>query len=255
MTDTPTAAAPRWSTGGTFPTVDARSRAALVAAVTATDRSAFKPPPWVEADHFPDETDQHVFGAVLGVWLVRDQPWLVRGVLRSVEDGPPVLARVAVEHFADPPTKEVTGSVMREINFATIRNLALDRLRERGLAIGFLHESGVAIFDSYRANVMQAADEAAKHKLARGPHGGYPAEHYRHIARRYLALVRSGRRDVQRALCEEESERLGELIKRERMREWVKKATQMGFLAPGERGKAGRHPGPNLNQPKEDNDG
>jgi hypothetical protein len=143
---------------------------------------------------------------------------------------------------------------MRDINFGTIRTAGLARLRERASAIRLLEGSTSAAFDSYRDSVVGAGHKATG-SPTRGPHGGYPAEHYRGIARRYLELVRLGRRDVLKALCEEWSEVLGESVKRERMRGWLRTATQIGFLAPGQRGKAGRQPGPNLDDAKEETDG
>jgi hypothetical protein len=64
-------------------------------------------------------------------------------------------------------------------------------------------------------------------------------DHYRRIALRYLEILEE-RRDVLVALAQEES------VPRETIRDWVRKATELGFLGPGTPGRAEQRPGPNL---------
>lgn len=194
----------------------------------------------IVAVDYTQSGDTRVFGAVFAIQHLEGEPWLVRGVLREGDEGPPILTRIAVEHFSD-PNREVGGAIMRDIRFAEIRDRALVRLRERAWSLAHIKAAPPATVDAAHA----AAKKAAR-KIAVGPHGAYPTDHYRYIAERYLALVASGRRDIHRALCEEESERLREPIGRERMRDWVRKATELGFLESGRRGFVGRLPGPNL---------
>lgn len=208
--------------------------------------------PLVLAELPSEDAENDVLGAAFALQLVDGEVWLVRGVLQRVPTGPPVMKRVAVEHLID-TSRDVTGKIVREIRFGEIRDAALARLRERGPARAQLRDADPDLFTEEQVAEAQAvAVEVARH--ARGPRGAYTSEHYRHVARRYLALVDEGRRDVVNALCEEEAERLGEPIARERMRDWIRKATRMGFLAPGTSGVIGRQPGPNLD-PKEEGDG
>src|SRR4051794_16755005 len=186
-----------------------------------------------------DPEDALVFGAVFAVQHISGEPWLVCAVIRQSDGGPPVLSRVKIEHCND-PGHEVTGAIVREIRFGTIRDKALVRLRERGANLAAM----TAILPKpWVVAAQDAAEKAGRGKIAAGAHGAYPPDHYRHIAERHLALVADGRRDVLKALCEEESVRLDELIGRERMRDWVKKATRLGYLEPGQPGRVGRRPG------------
>jgi hypothetical protein len=214
--------------------------------------TAVMPAPWVLAEAFDDPDDDAVFGAAFAVQLVDKEPWLVRGVLRSVPPGPPVMSRITVDHLTD-RAREATGKVVRDINFGTIRDAALMRLRQRGHNRTLLHASDPDLFTKKQVAEAEATAIRAA-RGARGPRGAYTAEHYRRIALRYLELVADGRRDVVNALCEEEAERLGEPVARERMRDWIRKTVRMGFLAPGKSGVVGREPGPNLNT-KEDQSG
>jgi hypothetical protein len=81
-----------------------------------------------------------------------------------------------------------------------------------------------------------------------------PTEHYRRIALRYLELLKQGQRHVLKALAAEESEREGRAVPRETVRDWVRKATKLGYLTPGIQGRASARPGPELYR-KEKGDG
>jgi hypothetical protein len=186
--------------------------------------------------------DALVFGAVFAVQHIDGEPWIVRAVLRQSDAGPPVLSRVTLAHFND-PGREVTGAIVREIRLGTIRDRALVRLRERGANFAAM---SAMLPEPWVMAAREAAEKAGRGQIASGAHGAYPRDHYRHIAERHLALTAMGRRDVLKALCEEESKRLDEEIGRERMRDWVKKATRFGYLEPGAPGKVGRRPGPSL---------
>jgi hypothetical protein len=178
------------------------------------------------------------------------QPWLVRGVLHKAGRRP-ILRSLVVEHFTNPDA-EVSGWVLRGIPVAQIRDEALRWAVNRGDYIEVLG-AGWAVSGEDMARARRIADEAAETPLARGPKG-YGAEHYRRIAFRYLELLREGRRDVLVALAEEESERLGREVRRETVRDWVKKATRLGFLAPGTPGRAEERVGPNLGRTIEQED-
>jgi hypothetical protein len=100
-----------------------------------------------------------------------------------------------------------------------------------------------------------ASGRSAAHKLAglhrgaepvRRGRPGYPAAFYRDVALRYLELQSQGvGRGVQQQIAEERS------VPWPTVRDWLHKATVLGFLSPGSPGRAGRRPGPNLHTEEE----
>lgn len=180
------------------------------------------------------------------------EPWCVRGILCRNPKGPPIVAELIVEHFRideDGARAEVTGTLLRDLSLATIRDDALAKLPWIQLGREAMAEDdswGVTAEEVEQAR--RAAREAAKRKRGRP---GHPDEHYRRIALRYLELVER-HRNVLVVLAAEESERLGRKVPRETVRDWVRKATEpeRGYLAPGKPGRAEVRPGPNL-YPKE----
>lgn len=193
-----------------------------------------------------NDGDPAVFGAFHALQRVGGEWWYVRGVLRRRDVGPPLLRRVVVEHLSD-SSREVSSTVMRELNFGTIRGEALIALREHAGSKALLAESGLVTVKEAEL-ARRAAIEAAKGK--RGPHGAYPVERYRHVAVRYLA-VQDQTRAVIKALCEEAPDEFGEPVEYDTMRDWIRKATKLGFLEPGTAGVPGRKPGRNLNLKEE----
>jgi hypothetical protein len=207
------------------------------------------PPPWVLADE-PEADEEGSLASFVALAPARASRtgdvewWLVRGVLRRSDEGPPGLARVAVEHFDD-PNAEVTPTTMRDLNFGTIREQACHALAFAEV-IHDVHLKGRGGWTRHDDAWVRKVAEEAKRPLRRG-RKGYPNEHYRWIAVRYLEIVGTGRRDVLKALATEEEARLGRPVPRETVRDWVRKATELGYLAPGKRGRASARPGPNLN--------
>jgi hypothetical protein len=211
-------------------------------------------PPWVLADEADEDDALASFVALTLAKRSRSgehEPWLVRGVLRRSAEGPPMLSRASVEHF-DNPEVEVTSTAMRDINFGTIRERACGALalkqdvfdavtKTEGLAADEL----AALVGWNEQWIRDVAAEAQRVPLRRG-RPGYPEEHYRWIALRYLALIKEGRRDVLKALAAEEGRRLSREVPRETVRDWVRKATELKFLAPGKQGRASARPGPDL---------
>lgn len=87
----------------------------------------------------------------------------------------------------------------------------------------------------------RVSEEARSIPLRRRGRRGYPDDHYRRIALAYLELQRQGvSRGIQQQLAEQEGRPW------QTIRDWVRIATEKGFLGPGSKGKAGRMPGPNL---------
>ncbi len=91
-------------------------------------------------------------------------------------------------------------------------------------------------------NLSRLRQAASATPLKRG-RAGYPAEHYRRIARAYLTLVQgeSSKHAMQR-LAEAENRPV------ETVRTWVARARRDGFLSRTRQGLAGAEPGPNLEE-------
>jgi hypothetical protein len=99
---------------------------------------------------------------------------------------------------------------------------------------------GAAVSEERRRWAQRVADEARSVTLRRGRRG-YPPDFYRGVALDYLALQDQGvSRGIQKRLAQERG------VPWETVRDWVHGATKRGFLGPGQKGKAGRAPGPHL---------
>jgi hypothetical protein len=167
------------------------------------------------------------------------EPWTVEGDLRASPTGPPILSGVTVEHLRK--DREVTGTVLRDIAIARLRDDAFSQFFSRAAALSVGADARVGGFtEAGAAGAERAADEAAKPRRRR------PESHYERIARRHTELANKRTRNVLQVLAEEESEREGRVVPRETIRDWVSKATELGFLAKGNRGKAVARPGPRL---------
>jgi len=94
--------------------------------------------------------------------------------------------------------------------------------------------------EAVRNTVLAGAAASSEPKRGRI---GYPDEHYRRIALRYLQLV-NGQPPVTRGvlgvMAAEENRPM------ETVRTWIHQARKRGFLSSGERGRAGGMPGPRL---------
>lgn len=195
----------------------------------------------------PDELAEFKAGVLVALAPgSQSEAWQIHGFLYRDSKGPPVVGTLTVQHFAldrNSSRAEVTGTVLRGLPLATIRDRALAGLegilqaREAMEAVG-----GWNIKPDDVERARQAAREARKPRPGRP---GHPNEHYRRIAIRYLELQRV-RRDVLVGLAAEESAREGRQIPRETIRDWVRKATERGYLAPGKPGRAEARPGPKL---------
>ena len=169
------------------------------------------------------------------------EPWRISGTLRRDPNGPPIVGELTVEHFpldAKSVRAEVTGTVMRRLRLADMRDDACAGLEGHKL----FAEVGWHVTPEQREQAVGAAEET-KRKRGRP---GYPPEHYERIALRYLELLAQGKRNVLKELANEESERLKRIVPRETVRDWVRKATKEGYLAPGKPGRADARPGPKL---------
>jgi hypothetical protein len=172
--------------------------------------------------------------------------WQIDGLLHRASVGPPIVGSVTVRHFTlddQAARAEVTGTVLRGLPLARIRGRALDGLEGIRQARDAMSETGWSINPASVERARDAAIEAGKPRLGRP---GLPVEHLARIAGRYIDLVEAGVGNVLVVLAEEESKRAGRTIPRETIRDWVRKATERGYLAPGTPGRAEARPGPKL---------
>jgi hypothetical protein len=196
-------------------------------------------PPWIVARQFIDPEDEKVIAAVFAVQPVAEEPWLIRGVLRTSE-GAPTLARVSVEHFADPAV-EVTSAVLHRIPAATIRDGARAWLRPQAMHADVFEKTGWNVTAAQKRWARRVSAEARKKPLTRG-RKGYPREHYQRIALRAVELFADGHRDVLAQLAAEERKPYSTV------RDWIYRARSpaLRFLEPTKQGRADFRPGPNL---------
>ena len=215
---------------------------------------------WLVTRVLSEATDPSVFSAVFAVQLVAGEPWFVRGVLQQSQTGPPVLSRVAVQHLND-PQREVTGPILRGLRLAAIRDEALRVLPRSAVVQTWLSKVPDALPTHASRRRTPAAPLISKQKAAATREAaamaaGQPRRllddaHYRRIATRFLEIPGRG---VLRTLCAEESERWGEDIPIERMKQWLREATDREYLVGVKKG-ARRLPGQRLTNQKEEDDG
>lgn len=197
-------------------------------------------------DPAPDELAEFRAGALAAPARgAKPEPWQIEGVLFRNPKGPPIVGDLTVRHF--PLDKkaarvEVTGTVLRALPLGTIRDKARAGLEGIWQARDTLRDLGYIDTSESVERAREAAQEAKKRRPGRP---GHPDEYYRRIAARYLQLAKV-RGDVLVALADEESELQGRQIPRETIRDWVRKATERGYLAPGKPGRAEVRPGPKL---------
>jgi hypothetical protein len=221
----------------------------LAGAALFEGKAALGPtPPWVTVDAVSSGA------SFVAVDVVNDEPWLVRGYLRVAEEGF-VISRVGVERFQFGDTghgarleeaeADVTGKVLRGVRLGEIRERAVRRLQERGIAYGALERTGWDLSAEEFEQARRLAEAARELPRTRG-RKGYPPDHYRRIAIAYIDDIREhGSRGVLDRLAR------AERFERPTIRDWIKRARELGFLAPTKQGRAEARPGPNL-YPKEE---
>jgi hypothetical protein len=181
------------------------------------------PTPWVLARspdgvwwcelHFRDEDGHLAFD-----WMSRLVPWPVR----PGERVPPL-----------------TTDVLRSLPLGRWLALAHSRLAE-------MPDWSEAVDPEQRAWAREVVKRVRNSELRRGRRG-FPADFYRGIALEYLALQKKGvSRGIQQQLAKQESKRLRRPVSWQSVRDWVHRATELGFLSKGTPGRSGRLPGPNL---------
>jgi hypothetical protein len=205
--------------------------------------------PVVFANPIGDATGD-VFGSFAALDLIDGEPWLVKGDLASV-DGVALTQALTIWRWRGGSGSEVTGTVLRSVRVALIRDRALQGLRRADVAVdSYRTLLGLSALDEReRELIRRAAASARREGLKRG-RTGYPDDHYRGVALRYLELVDEG---YGRQPGKGIRSRLARDYDRppETVRDWIRRARELGFLEGGGPGRLDVRPGPNL-RPREE---
>jgi hypothetical protein len=196
--------------------------------------------PLVIATGHIDERDERVFARFSALYLLDDVPWLVRALLAWDVSDAPVVRRLALEPW-DQDGPEVSSEVTHRLRVALLRDRALEQLRREPEMLQIAERFGMKVTTRDRRN---AADLAAKATSKTGRKRGRPPlfgpEHFAEIARECIALYREGRRGIRATLAKERK------VSEATVRDWVKRARELGYLTESKHGKADYRPGPNL---------
>ncbi len=129
----------------------------------------------------------------------------------------------------------------RSLHTADLRRLRLHALVAQVRRRVFTLHRGAAAQGVATAQLAELATKTQEPPPLQRGRGGYPAGHYRRIARAYLALVENGAsRGVLQQLAEAEQRPV------QTIRSWLARAKRDGYITSTERGRAGALPGPNL---------
>jgi hypothetical protein len=172
--------------------------------------------------------------------------WFVHGWLVERE-GRAVIEQLVIESELE-SQRGIRLDLLRALSLSRLSARVIAQLRAEPEWIELLERAGLAVVsEADRRRAKEAAARAAKQPLRRRGRAGYPDEHYRRIALRYIELVQEhGSKGVLVRIAEEESRRRGYRVAHATVRDWVRGARERGFLAPGERGRATPLPGPRL---------
>lgn len=177
---------------------------------------------------------------VPGVGFIADRfsprPFVVSGWLTPIGD------RFVLTDLKFHSREGVDTAVLRELRLADLLSELRGHLMEhRGMAyVPLTQVAGAEHGLEARRNTALA--DLADGSAPKQGRKGYPDDHYRRIALRYLHLVNDKRvtRGVLNLLAAEEERPM------ETVRTWIHQARKRGFLSPGEQGRAGAMPGPRL---------
>jgi hypothetical protein len=184
---------------------------------------------------------------------VDDRCWLIRGELvPDLKSGLLRLARVTVEPLGH--DGEVSGSVLRGLQVARIRDRAIQKVRAMGTRPIHFGSS----FDSepdfpFETPIFAAHIDAEVAPRKKGRKGLGDA-HYRKIAMLYLEIYNQGvTKGILKAIAarlDEEHADAGTVTRPKTspatVRDWVNRARELEFLSEGKSGRAGAAPGSRL---------
>jgi hypothetical protein len=170
-----------------------------------------------------------------------DGSWRCNALLAKDADGRLSISRLEVEPWTFGDRLALGTNVLRSLPLGRWLASAHSQLGDAGV---WLKTGTLAGSVEGRAWAQAAAESARSTELRRGRRG-YPEDHYRRIALAYLALQQQGVRGSPVRLAQDESTP-ARPVAWQTMRDWIHRATELGFLSPGSPGRAGRSPGPNL---------
>lgn len=181
--------------------------------------------------------------------------WVVSGYLTRTSNGSEIaIGALMVQPMPESPETVIGSTVLRVVakECSAILGRAQALLLDEPEWLDVLEHFDLVVPTSEEKQRARALAEAAAGLTLRRGRTGYPDDHYRRIALRYLDLQREGiGRGINKRIAELETKHLGRHVARETARDWISGATKRGFLAPGKQGRAGREPGPNLYRPNE----
>jgi hypothetical protein len=196
--------------------------------------------PFVIATPHKDKQDAAVFARFVALYLLDDVPWLVRGLLASEASGAPVVRRLALEPWHE-QGPEVTTEVTHRLRVALLRDRALEQLRGKPQTLGIAERFGMGVTAEDRQEAVDvAAKSGSKTRRKRGRPPLFGPEHYAGIARDCIALYRQGQRGIRATLAKDRN------VSEATVRDWIRRARELGFLAESKHGRADYRPGPNL---------
>lgn len=135
-----------------------------------------------------------------------------------------------------------------------LRNLPLHRwlvaahshLSDPGVAEWFLARGARALTPDQIKEVKRDAKRLSRSTPPKPGPKGFGEDYYRRLALEYLELQPTVSRGIRLVLAARESARQKREVTPINIRDALDKATELGFLSKGTRGRAGRLPGPNL---------
>ncbi len=123
---------------------------------------------------------------------------------------------------------------------------AHSRLSDPGIAAWFQAKGAQVLTPGQLAEVRRDAKRLAKSTPPKPGPKGFGEAYYRRLALEYLELQPKIGRGIRIELADRETKRQNQPVTPLNIRDALNKATELGFLAKGTRGRAGRMPGPNL---------
>jgi hypothetical protein len=179
--------------------------------------------------------------------LAETAEWYLMAICGFVGDDL-VLTEMLIRPQSKPaPTNGVNGTLLRSIPVAgIIAEARRQAIQAPAVFAAIPPEVGLMSHEAL-SRVKELAGKLEITSLRRGGRRGFPDDFYRGIAGEYLELQSAGiGRGILLEIAQRGSDRLGRPVARETARDWVRRATELGYLSPGMSGKAGRLPGPNL---------
>lgn len=183
---------------------------------------------------YDDLADKSIFAAFIVIDRKGEKNWIVRGIIARSRHRGIVARQWTVEPFSPDGSQDgVTSTDMREIAFGAIFDHVVNHLAFLGW-VASLPAGGTT--PEWREWATDAAQLARDVELR-----------YERVARAYLALVAQGwRRGIIAEIARQETERAGHEVTVGTIRQWVRRARDLGFLARGPQGRIYGVPGPRL---------